>query len=501
MNLRILAKFLGALLLLESMAMVACGIFAWADTVAGDGPASVALFLSAAIVATGGILLMVCGIGKIERVPRREGIVVVGLGWILSGLVGSLPYIFAEPGLDFADAFFESTSGFTTTGATVMSADPTTGRDIASWPRGILMWRSVTQWLGGMGILVLFVAILSYLGMGSKSLFRNESSFQTGEVSTARIRDTALTLWKVYVFITIVCAIGLKAMGMTTYNAISHAFTVAATGGFSPHNESIGYYSNWGNGWLIELWLTFFMVICSISFLVWVVLIRKRWKRLRDEEEGRLFIILCIGAALVVASGVASSQDVSYLTALRQCWFTVVTVASSTGYITVDYMEWPGFILILLAMLMLLGGCSGSTSGGLKVSRLIVFLKTARFEIVKAFRPNQVFRMHVNGNALGSEERGQTVVFVALYGFITLVSCFAVALLEARNNMDVLTAFGCAVSALANIGPGFGDVGPSSNFGHLLPVTKIFLSLLMMLGRLELYALLVLFIPALWKKY
>ena len=501
MNLRILAKFLGALLLLESMAMIACALFAWFDPVAGDEPARDALLLSAGVAAIGGALLMVSGIGKIDRVPRREGIVVVGLGWVLCGLVGSLPYILAEPRLEFADAFFESASGFTTTGSTVMSANPETGRDIASWPRGILMWRSVTQWLGGMGILVLFVAILSYLGMGSKSLFRNESSFQTGEVSTARIRDTALILWKVYVCITAVCAIGLKAMGLTSYNAISHAFTVVSTGGFSPHNDSVGHYSNWGNGWLIELWLSLFMVICSISFLVWVVLLRKRWKRLQDEEEGRLFIVLCAGAAVVMAAGVASSQEIDFFTALRQCWFTVASVASTTGFGTVDYMEWPGFVLILIAMMMLLGGCSGSTAGGMKVSRLIVFLKTARFEVVKAFRPHQVFRMHVNGNALGGDERSQTVVFVALYAFITVVSCFVVSLLEAGNSMDMLTAFGCVVATLANIGPGFGDVGPSSNFGHLLPATKVFLALLMILGRLELYALLVLFVPSLWKKY
>ncbi|BDS08618.1 membrane protein [Oceaniferula spumae] len=501
MNFRILAKFLGALLLLESFAMASCGIFAWWDTVAGDELARDALFLSAAVVAIGGALLMVCGIGKIDRVPRREGIVVVGLGWVLCGLAGSLPYILGEPRLEFSDALFESVSGFTTTGSSVISADPATGRDIASWPRGILMWRSVTQWLGGMGILVLFVAILSYLGMGSKSLFRNESSFQTGEVSTARIRDTALILWKVYVCITAVCTIGLKAMGMTSYNAISHAFTVVSTGGFSPHNESVGYYSNWGNGWLIELWLSLFMVICSVSFLVWVVLLRKRWSRLRSEEEGRLFVVLCLGGAVVMACGVASSQDIDFFTAFRQCWFTVTSVASTTGFGTVDYTAWPGFTLVLIAMIMLLGGCSGSTAGGIKVSRLIVFLKTARFEIVKAFRPNQVFRMHVNGNALDGEERSQTVVFVALYAFITIASCFVVALFEAGNDMDMLTSFGCVVATLSNIGPGFGDVGPSSNFGHLLPVTKVFLSLLMILGRLELYAILVLFIPSLWKKY
>lgn len=504
MNFRILAKFLGALLLLESVAMAACAVFAAVDTVPGDGDAMASLFLSAGIVSVGGTLLMVCGIGKIDRVPRREGIVVVGLGWLICGIVGALPYVLGEPKLEMVDALFESVSGFTTTGSTIMQTDPATGRDIESWPRGILLWRSVTQWLGGMGILVLFVAILSYLGMGSKSLFRNESSFQTGEASIARIRDTAMTLWKVYVCITLICVIGLKTMGLTTYNAVSHAFTVVSTGGFSPHNASVGHYTDWGNGWLIELWLSLFMVICSISFLVWVVLIRKRWKRLRDEEEGRLFILLCVSAAIVMAFGVAGAQQMNFFTALRHTWFTVTSIASTTGFGTVDYTSWPAFTLVLLAMMMMLGGCSGSTAGGLKVSRLIVFLKTARFEIVKAFRPHQVFRMHVNGNPLGETERSQTVVFVALYGIILMVSTFVVALLESGNQQnatDMLSSFGCVVATLANIGPGFGDVGPSENFGHLMPVTKVFLSLLMVLGRLELYAILVLFMPTVWRKY
>lgn len=501
MNFRILAKFLGALLLLESVAMAACGVFAWLDSVPGDVGAMHALFLSAGITALVGVLLLVCGLGKFDRIPRREGIVVVGLGWLLCGLVGGLPYVLGEPKLDMSGAFFESVSGFTTTGSTVMSADASVAGNIESWPRGILLWRSVTQWLGGMGILVLFVAILSYLGMGSKSLFRNESSFQTGEAATARIRDTAMILWKVYVCITAVCVLGLKAMGLTTYNAISHSFTVVSTGGFSPHNASVGHYSGWGNGWLIELWLSLFMAICSMSFLIWVVLLRKRWKRLRDEEEGRLLLIFCAGAAVLMAFGVANVQEVDFLTALRYCWFTVISISSTTGFGTVDYAGWPAYALVLLAGMMFLGGCSGSTAGGLKVSRLIVFLKAARFEIVRAFRPNQVFRMHVNGNPLGEDERSQTVVFVALYTFIILVSWFLVALLEVSNGMDMVTAFGCVAATLANIGPGFGDVGPSGNFAHLLPVTKVFLSLLMILGRLELYALLVLFMPSIWRKY
>ena len=349
MNFRILAKFLGALLLLVSIAMAACGMFAKFDVTDGNGAAASALFLSALIVASLGAVLILCGIGKIERVPRREGIVVVGLGWLLCGIVGSFPYLLGEPKLSVADAFVESVSGFTPTGSTIMSSDPETGTDIESWPRGILMWRSVSQWLGGMGILVLFVALLSYLGLGSKSLFRNESSFQTGEASTARIRDTAMLLWKIYVCITIVCAIGLMMMGLSTYNAIAHTFTVVSTAGFSPHNESIAYYKDWGNGWLIELWLTLFMIVCSISFLVWAVIFKKRWQRLRNEEEGRLFVVCSLLAVLILSIGIASSEEIGFLAALRSCWFTLISLASTTGYVSTDYGQWPPFAMVLLA--------------------------------------------------------------------------------------------------------------------------------------------------------
>lgn len=501
MNFRILAKFLGALLLLESVAMAACGLFAVLDVVQGEGTAAQALFVSAGIVACLGGVMTLCGIGKIERVPRREGIVIVGLGWLLCGTVGSLPYLLGEPRLPVADALFESVSGFTTTGSTVMGSNPEAGGDIESWPRGILMWRAVTQWLGGMGILVLFVALLSYLGIGSKSLFRNESSFQTGEAMTARIRDTALTLWKIYLCLTLVCAIGLKMMGLTTYNAIAHTFTVVSTAGFSPHNASVGHYMDWGNGWIIELWLTLFMMVCSISFVLWAALLRRRWKRFRDEEEGRLFVVICMVGVMILAIGLAQSHHDHFMASLRHGFFTLVSLASTTGYATVDYAKWPEYALILIALMMLTGGCSGSTAGGMKVRRLIVFLKTARLEIVKAFRPNQVFRMHVNGHAMGEAERSQTVGFVAVYAFIIVVSCFLVALVESANGIDFVTVFGCVLATFTNTGPGFGDVGPTGNYAHLLPVTKVFLSLLMILGRLELYAILVLFMPSIWRRY
>lgn len=496
MNYRILAKVLGLLLLLISLSMFVCGLFARLDVVAGDREAMVALVTSAAITFAVGGVLVVLGLGKIERIPRREGVMIVGLGWILSTLFGSLPFHMCPPYMTWGEAIFESASGFTTTGATVIP-------DLTEWPRGILLWRAVMQWLGGVGILVLFVAVLSYLGVGTKSLFRNESSFQSGEATTARIRDTALTLWKLYLGLTLTCLMGLRLMGLSWFNAVCHSFSAVATGGFSPHNESIGYYSNWGNGLWIELWISLFMLVCSLNFLIFAVIISKKWKRLKEEDDARWFIGMCVLVAVVIAVGLSfdSRYSVSLAQGLRESWFVVVAIASSTGFGTVDYALWPAWSQALLAVLMVIGGCSGSTAGGMKVGRFMVFLKSSAHEVVRAFRPNQVFRLVVNGNPVDDAGRARTTSFVALYLLIIALGSVVVGLLEAGSGIHLDTCLAAVLATLSNIGPGFGDFGPTKNYDELRDSTHAFLSGLMILGRLELFAILVLFVPAAWKRF
>ncbi|MBB5353600.1 trk system potassium uptake protein TrkH [Haloferula luteola] len=496
MNFRILAKVLGYLLMLLAMAMAACGVFAKLDVVSGDHQAMLALFTSAGVTALAALILIVVGIGKIDRIPRREGVVIVGVAWILSAIFGALPFVLCPPHMDFCAGVFEAASGFTTTGSTVMS-------DIESWPRGLLLWRSVTQWLGGIGILVLFVAVLSYLGLGAKSLFRNESSFQSGEATTARIHDTSLILLRVYGGITVICILGLKLMGLTWYHALSHAFTAVSTGGFSPHAASVAYYGDWGNDWLIELWLSLFMLLCSLNFIVYVVILHKKWKRLREEDDARWFVGLCLGIALAIAIGlrVDPRYSTDFWSAFRDAWFIVVSIASTTGFGTADYELWPAWCKALLAILMLIGGCSGSTAGGLKVGRLIVFLKSSAHEIIRAYRPNQIFRLVVNGNPVDDSGRARTVSFVALYLFIVAGSAVVVGMLEAGQGIDLETCLGAVLATLSNIGPGFGDLGPTEHFGEMRDVTQLFLAGLMILGRLELFAILVLFVPGVWRRF
>lgn len=476
--------------------MLACALFALMDVVAGDEPAMIALFRSAGI--TGGFavaMVLAGGLDRsVKRIPRREAVIIVGLGWVLSSAFGGLPYLLCPPGLNWAAAFFESASGFTTTGSSVFT-------DIEAWPRGLLLWRSVTQWLGGIGILVLFVAVLSYLGLGSKSLFHNESSFRSGEAGMARIHDTSLSLLRIYLFLSMLCALGLRAMGFSWFHAVCHTMAAVSTGGFSTHNLSIGFYSSWGNGWLIELWIALFMMLCSLNFLLFVVVLKKNWKRFRHEEDAKWLLGICVLFILLIASGRAWTGEAGLVQALRDAVFVVVTIVSTTGFGTADYELWPAWSKVLLAMLMLVGGCSGSTAGGFKIGRLLVFLKSARHEIIRAFRPNLVFRLTVNGNTIHDDARSRTMFFLTMYLMICVFSTAVVGFLEAGTGISLETCAGAVLATISNIGPGFGTVGPTENFAHFREGTHVFLAWLMILGRLELFALLVLLFPSAWRKY
>lgn len=496
MNPFIVSRVTGILLLLVSIAMLGCGLFARFDVVAGDEVAMVALFKSAAI--TCGVALAMILTGgrglRVNRLPRRDAVMIVGLGWLLSSAFGGLPYLFCPPGMNGAEAFFEAASGFTTTGSSVMT-------DIEAWPRGILLWRSVTQWLGGIGILVLFVAVLSYLGLGSKSLFQNESSFRSGESGMARIQDTSLGLLKIYFGISLVGTLGLRAMGLSWFNAVCHAMATVSTGGFSPHNLSVGHYSGWGNGWLIEGWLSLIMLACSLNFLLYVVILRKNWRRLKQEEEGRWLLGLVAFAILAIAFQRAWTGEAEWVMAIREASFTVVSIVTTTGFGTADYELWPTGSKMILALLMLIGGCSGSTSGGFKVGRLLVLAKSARHEVVRTFRPNLVFRLVLNGNSISDESRARTMFFLTMFLTICVASTVLVGLLEAGTGITMDTCAGAVLASISNIGPGFGTVGPMANYAGFRDHTQLFLGWLMILGRLELFALLVLFFPSAWRRY
>lgn len=494
MNLRIIIKTLGLLALLMGLAMGACWLYAMA-IVHTEGQndlnssAQSALGISTGITIIIGFLMYLAGLRCKHELLRREAMIIVGLSWISVSLLGALPYWLCEPGLNIFDSIFESVSGFTTTGSTIMS-------NIEAFPKAILLWRSVTQWLGGIGILVVFVAVLSFLGAGSRSIMQQESSLNISDSGASRIRDIAFTLLKVYLALTAVCLLGLIALGMPIFEATCHAMCTIATGGFSPKNLSIGHYKDVG----IELWIAIFMFLSSIGFMLYVIVVNRRWERLKAEEEARYYFLLVLLAVLAIAFDLhlTGTHD-GYAKALRDGFFNVISIGSTTGFCTSDYDQWPLFTKMLLMFMMLVGGCAGSTAGGIKMNRVILFTKITNREMVRSFRPNQVFRVKLNGMAPDEKVFVTTSFFIALGFALSGLAGIVVSLLEPDLNM--ISTIGCVFATLFNIGPGFDAVGPAHNFSFLGSDTKMVLSFCMILGRLEFFALLVLFVPSLWKKY
>lgn len=492
MNFRLVAKILGVLLFLIGLGMGACAGYAWFEMQTSPEKglnALQSLGWSAGITIGIGMLGFLLGRGTGNEVLRREAIVVVGLGWILSGLAGCLPFLIGSPHLGFAGAFFESMSGFTTTGSTVIN-------DLDLYPRAILLWRSVIQWLGGIGIVVLFVAVLSFLGVGSRSLMQHESSLNISDTAAARIRDVAKKLLFIYVGLTALCGVGLWLLGMTPFEAVCHAMTTISTGGFSTENKSLGHWDSLA----LEGWITLFMLLGSVSFMLYVFVANKRWSRLKAEEEARYYVLLLAVACLAIGANLwLTDESTGFLLGLRRAFFTIVSISTTTGFGTEDYDQWPTFSRLLLLGLMAIGGCAGSTAGGMKMNRLILFAKISVQELVKSFRPHQVFRLRLNGTTPDDSVRLQTTLFLSFaFGTTGMVSLL-VALME--PHLDLTSAFGAVLATLFNIGPGMGMVGPTDNFSSLHPTSLILLSLVMALGRLEFFAVLVLFLPSLWKRY
>jgi trk system potassium uptake protein TrkH len=488
MDYRQLCRFIGLLLLLVAVSMLGCLAYAIYDQ-EPDYAADRALGFSALLTAATGGLLRWFGRGSSREILRREAIVIVGAGWALSTLFGALPYMLSTPSLAPAAAIFESASGFTTTGASVIA-------DVEIWPRGLLLWRATTQWLGGMGILVLFVAVLSMAGGGSKSLFRRESSAKLSEGFAARMRDTALRLWQIYLGLTLVCLIGFIVLGMPVFDAVCHTFATVSTGGFSTRNASIAAFDSPA----IEWWTIIFMILGAISFMLYAWLLARRWSKWKQDEETRFYLWMLALVTIAVTGSLLYYHQIGGLhDSLRAAAFQVVSISTTTGFATADYDKWANFPKILIVALMFVGGCAGSTAGGVKVSRVVVFFKNFARQLTHIFRPNQVITVRINGVPLSDNFLTEVSFYLALVGFIVALSSLAMSILE--PGFDLISSFGAVVATIFNIGPGLGAVGPSCTYAGLGPATHLFLSLLMIMGRLEILAVLALFIPALWRRY
>ncbi len=421
-----------------------------------------------------------------QDLRTRDGFVVTVLFWLVLALSGAMPLMLAEsPGLSFTDAFFESLSGWTTTGATVITG-------IDHLPESILFYRQQLQWLGGMGIIVLAVAILPMLGIGGMQLFRTETPGPMKDSKlTPRITETAKTLWYIYLALTIACALGFWFAGMSAFDAICHSFATVAIGGFSTHDASIGYFNNP----YIEMIAIFFMLISAFNFALHFYAWRFRSLRhyFADPEVKTLLTVLAItGLATFLVLSFTNTYDAN--DALRYGLFELVSIATTTGFATADFSVWPVFLPFLLFFLAFMGGCAGSTGGGMKVIRVLLIYKQGSREMKRLIHPNAILPIRVGGRPV--EDR----VVEAVWGFFSvyLISLVIMTLALQATGLDFVTAFSAVAACINNLGPGLGDV--TAHYGDISDQAKWILSFAMLLGRLEIFTLLVLFTPTFWRQ-
>lgn len=420
-----------------------------------------------------------------EGMFQKEAVVSIGLAWIFVSLIGSLLYIFSGAIKGFVDAFFEMVSGITTTGATILS-------DIEGLPRGISFFRCFTNWIGGMGILVFLLAIMPNAEKGSMHLLRAESSGPNVGKMTTKLSTTARILYLIYIGLTLLQFIVLLIGGLDWFNAITLSFGTAGTGGFAPTNMSIASY----NSLFVEMTVAVFMFIFSINFnLFFLYFIGKGLSALKSEEFWTFFIII-VSATLLIAINITSTIG-NFWTALRYSVFEVASAGSCSGFASADYNLWPAFSQSLLILVMMIGGCAGSTAGGLKVSRLLGLTKASYVKVKQTLNPRKVYSVKVEGKVLEDSYIGSLYFYFAVYMFVLLVFTLICSL---DTNLTFGSSFSACVATFNNAGPGIDAVGPMANYGGLASWTKMVFSMLMLTGRLEIFPILILFLPSTWRR-
>jgi len=443
-------------------------------------------FLASCLIC-GGLGLAGYFLFKTERkeISHREGCAIVGLGWILICLIGALPYIFAGTFPSITDACFESASGFTTTGASVLN-------EIEGLPKGILFWRSFTHWLGGMGIILLSMAILPMLGVGGMQLFQAEVPGPVADRLKPRIRETAKTLWMVYILLSFVQIFLLLLGGMDIFEAVCHTFGTMATGGFSTKDASIAHY----NSAYIETVIIIFMFIAGANFSLHYQLLSGKPNRYFRDPEFRFYLSSIVIIGLVLTLLLRFSVHGGWAISLREAFFQVVSIITTTGYVTADYETWPLFLQYLIFVLMFFGGCAGSTGGGVKCIRILLLFKQAYKEIYRLIHPQAVSTIKLGKKTVSDEVMESVLGFFLIYVGILMIGSLAMSML----GLDFQSAIASVTACIGNIGPGLGVVGPAENYSSIVPAGKWILILCMIFGRLEIFTLLILFMPQFWKK-
>ncbi|MSS42721.1 TrkH family potassium uptake protein [Anaerosalibacter bizertensis] len=419
-----------------------------------------------------------------ENIKAKEGLAIVAFGWILASFFGSLPFVLSGSIPSWIDSFFETVSGFTTTGATIVD-------NVESLPMGILFWRSFTHWIGGMGILVFTIAILPTLGVGGFQIFKVESPGPMPDRIVPKVKDTAKILYITYFIMTVLEIILLLFGGMSLYDAAVHTFGTVGTGGFSIKTASVGAYDST----YIHIIIGIFMILSGVNFSLYYFLFQGKWKEVFKNEELRLYFGIIFSSVILIALNINSEIYKNIGLALRDAFFQVGSIITTTGYATTDFDKWPTFSKSILFLLMFVGGCAGSTGGGIKNIRILVLFKLVKREFSKILHPRAVIPIKTNGEIVSNETVAGITSFFALYIFIFVLGTVLISL----EGMDLVSSSSAVASALGNIGPGFGIVGPVETFSSISSMGKLLLSLFMLLGRLELFTIIALVLPKTWR--
>lgn len=493
LNLQIIFYIMGMLLLCNAGFMLLATLVGWYY----DDGSIKALFTAAFITLIVGAVLMLATKDGSGEMKKREGYIIVTFGWIFMTLSGTLPYILSDTIPNFTNAFFETMSGYTTTGASILN-------DIEVLPQGILFWRSLTHWIGGMGIIVLAIAILPLLGIGGMQLFVAEAPGPSADKLKPRITDTAKRLWLIYVGLTLAQALLLKLAGMGLFDAANHSLSTMASGGFSTKNLSVSY---WNDRPLVQYIIIFFMFLAGTNFVVLYYLFKGNLKKVWGNLEFKWYASFAVVLGLIFGLVIYLDADLGLSSlshpmvfgklesAFRHGLFQVVAVITTTGFVTADYSLWPPFLTILIFGLFFLGGSSGSTSGGVKVMRHVIMIRNGVMEFRRALHPNAILPVRYNGKAISNEIVFNVLGFFILYMIFFIVGAVVLGLL----GVDMQTAIGGSAATLGNVGPAFGSLGPVNNFDVLPLAAKWWCCFLMLIGRLELFTVLILFTPFFWR--
>ena len=444
-----------------------------------------AFLSSASVTAFIGILLVLTNLEENRKLNLQQAFLLTALSWFSIAIFGCIPFLLSDLNLSFVDAFFESMSGITTTGSTIIT-------NLDSVPKSILIWRAILQWLGGIGIIVMAITILPLLNIGGMQLFRTESS-DTAEKILPKTREITLIISIIYLTLTFICSAAYWLVGMNIFDSIAHSMTTIATGGFSTYSDSIGFFQNPK----IEIISIVFIILGSIPFIAYLKFIKGDKKIfLKDAQIKGLIYILTISILLMFLYLMLNNKGYSFLENFRISAFNVVSVLSGTGYVTADFSTWGEFPLVFFLFLMFVGGCAGSTTCGIKIFRFQILGHFVLNQMKKLIYPHGIFSIKYNNEKISNTFIYSIITFIFIYFFIF----FILAILLSLNGLDFITAISGSASALSNVGPGLGNlIGPNGNFSNLPDFSKLCLSLGMLLGRLELFAVLVLFFPSFWK--